>query len=380
MLLSIEFYKPYADGLAAEGTVAVESMSLACGKAVRIADDTGYLKLADMPAAFPKGSNAVSIVCRILADRIQNTDSYATVLTWGDSGNWSKGRLIKIGMLKALGQGPRITVGTKTCGDATSIETYTSVRAYRSDMGTPRQRWMTVGFTYSRCEENSGSVFTLYFDGEQVDRATKVGFDLAAQGFAIGAMWDGSSHFRGLIDEVQVYDKALSAGEMRLVAERLANNGALPNALPKKPSVTVAAGATLNVAANESVASLSGAGTVNVAPLATLAVGSSDGFTGTFAGAGTLAPTELKVVSLASLPVLATPGALSFGATGTLDWAKAATSSDWVTVATAAKGISGVENLSDWTTTGRTDIRFKLSADGKSLLAKVKTGIVLIVR
>ena len=213
-----------------------------------------------------------------------------------------------------------------------------------------------------------------------MDRATKVGFDLAAQGFAIGAMWDGSSHFRGLIDEVQVYDKALSAGEMRLVAERLANNGALPNALPKKPSVTVAAGATLNISANESVASLSGAGTVNIAPLATLAVGSSDTFTGTFAGAGTLAPTHLKVDSLPSQPVLATQGALTFGATGTLDWAKGAVPSGWVTVATAAKGISGVENLSDWTTTGRTDIRFKLSADGKSLLAKVGLGLMLIFR
>ena len=362
------------------GTVAVESKSLACGKAVRIADDTGYLKLADMPAAFPKGSNAVSIVCRILADRIQNTDSYATVLTWGDSGNWSKGKLIKVGMLKSTGQGPRITVGTKTCGDATSIETYTSVRAYRSDVGTARLRWLTVGITYSRCEEKSGSVFTLYFDGEQVDRAVNVGFDLAAQGFAVGAMSDGTSHFRGLIDEVQIYDRPLSAGEMRLVAEQLANSGELPAALPKKPSVTVAAGATLNISANESVASLSGAGSVNVAPLATLAVGSSEDFTGTFAGEGTLAPTELKVVSLASLPVLATPGALSFGATGTLDWAKGAVPSGWVTVATAAKGILGVENLSGWTSTGRTDIRFKLSADGKSLLARIKPGIVLIFR
>lgn len=144
--------------------------------------------------------------------------------------------------------------------------------------------------------------------------------------------------------------------------------------------MTVAAGATLNISANESVASLSGAGSVNVAPLATLAVGSSDGFTGTFAGAGTLAPTELKVVSLASLPVLATPGALSFGATGTLDWAKGAVPSGWVTVATAAKGIFGVENLSGWTSTGREDIQFKLSADGKSLLARIKPGIVLIVR
>ena len=360
------------------GDVTSETSEFTCGRAVRIMRETGYFKLDSVPETFPKGSNTFSVVCRMRAEELQSDSYYPTALAWGNANNYSSGQLVKIGLCKTRG-GPRITFGSPTAESDDRKSWY-----FTSSMGTERLRWVTVVCVFNQWEESASCVSRVYYDGRLVaswsKENTEAKMNLQPQDFCIGSLATGESHFDGLIDEVRVYDRMLSEGQVRLISEQLSNSGEIPEALPKKPSVTVAAGATLNISANESVTALSGAGTVNVAPLATLAVGSSDGFTGTFAGEGTLATSQLKVDSLGSLPVLATPGALSFGASGSIDWGEDVVPAGWMTVATAAKGILGVENLSGWTSTGRTDIRFKLSADGKSLLAKVKTGLVLIVR
>lgn len=106
---------------------------------------------------------------------------------------------------------------------------------------------------------------------------------------------DGSRHgqFSGLVDDVQIFDRALSAGEIDLITRRLAagagkSEAETPSVLPGTASASVADGAMLNISSTETLASISGAGTVNISPLATLTVRSLSGFTGRLTGYGSV--------------------------------------------------------------------------------------------
>ena len=119
-----------------------------------------------------------------------------------------------------------------------------------------------------------------------VDERFDIGSDLASGG-------GRSNKFLGLVDDVQVFDRALSAGEVDLITRRLAAGAGkaaqtTPKVLPETVKVTVAADAKLTVSADETVDALAGAGTVEISPLASLTVTDMRGFTGSLAGYGTI--------------------------------------------------------------------------------------------
>ena len=156
-------------------------------------------------------------------------------------------------------------------------------------MGTERSRWVTAAFTYSPNKYTT----KLYADGEYVSQEEYSPSDISAQDFSIGSNYAGTQNFYGLIDDVRIYDKTLSAAQVRLVAEQLeAVKGtsdaadATSAVLSREPSVDVAAGATLSVSSVEAISSLSGAGTVEVSRLAELTVDDIGGFSGSLAGYG----------------------------------------------------------------------------------------------
>ena len=135
----------------------------------------------------------------------------------------------------------------------------------------------------------------VYVDGEYASGKSFVVSDIAAENFAIGSNYAGTQNFYGLIDDVQIYGCTLSSGQIRMIAERLeAGKGAAgqtscrESVLPAATDVTVADGATLRVASDESIDSLAGAGTVEISPLASLTVTDMRGFTGSLAGYGTI--------------------------------------------------------------------------------------------
>ncbi len=103
-----------------------------------------------------------------------------------------------------------------------------------------------------------------------------------------GASYGSGGYFNGALSDVNVFSSALSAAQVAA----LYNN--LNSLLPATSPVSVAAGATLNLASAQTVGSLSGAGTVtdSIATTPTLTVGtdnSSQTFSGLLQdGAGTL--------------------------------------------------------------------------------------------
>lgn len=349
--------------------VEVEEGGLICGKAARVKDDSGYFKLETVPELFPQGEKELTIIYRVKPDTEQISDGFGTVLTWGDANAWAKGWLVKLGMRNGRG-GVRLTV----CGKTEEDQQHDFVENnYYSVIGTERLRWQTIAVTYSPQRDNTKRIMQVYYDGKMAYKLETLGeekaLNLKPQDFAIGAMSTGTGRFRGLIDDVQIYDKALSSGQIRYLSEQLSGVGG-DSVLEANTAVVVAQNAKFKVASNERISSIAGEGAVEIAPLATLSVGSIRDFAGTLTGNGTVELNDLAVSTLEGLPFRTTCG-ISFAANGTIDWAKDLYTDGWTALVTADSGIVGVENLASWPINGFSGrIRFSLSQDGKSLLGK----------
>ena len=272
--------------LAMAGDVSIEAGDSICGKAARFSSASGFFKLDEFPSAIPSSSNAVTFIVRYRPDKTQNGTYYPGIVMWGDTAGWDVGKLVKISTEKDTPASIRLTIGGQN---------YAPGGFYRTDMGTERSRWITMAFVCSpKIDEAGKSCVKLYVDGEYVEQRESC-VNVTAKEFSIGSNYGGTQNFYGLIDDVQIYDSALSSGQIRLIAERLeASKGVAGGAsapastLLREPPVAVASGATLRVASEERIAALSGAGTVEVSPLASLTVRDMRGFSGSLTGYGTV--------------------------------------------------------------------------------------------
>ena len=268
------------------GEVTLVEGEAICGKAARFSSASGFFKLDEFPSAIPSSSNAVTFIVRYRPDKTQNGTYYPGIVMWGDTAGWNVGKLVKISTEKDTPASIRLTIGGQN---------YAPGGFYRTDMGTERSRWITMAFVCSpKIDEAGKSCVKLYVDGEYVEQRES-GVDVTAKEFSIGSNYAGTQNFYGLIDDVQIYDSALSSGQIRLIAEQLeASKGVAGGAsapastLLREPPVAVASGATLRVASEERIAALSGAGTVEVSPLASLTVRDMRGFSGSLTGYGTV--------------------------------------------------------------------------------------------
>lgn len=272
--------------LTKSGEVALEAGEAICGKAARFSSASGFFKLDEFPSAIPSSSNAVTFIVRYRPDKTQNGTYYPGIVMWGDTAGWNMGKLVKISTEKETPASIRLTIGGQN---------YAPGGFYRTDMGTERSRWITMAFVCSpKIDKADKSCVKLYVDGEYVEQRES-GVDVTAKEFSIGSNYGGTQNFYGLIDDVQIYDSALSSGQIRLISEGLESmKGSVGEAhahtavLSSAPDVAVAADATLRVASNEAIAALSGAGTVEVSPLASLTVRDMRGFSGSLTGHGTV--------------------------------------------------------------------------------------------
>ena len=272
--------------LTKSGEVTLEAGEAICGKAARFSSASGFFKLDEFPSAIPSSSNAVTFIVRYRPDKTQDGTYYPSIVMWGDTTGWKEGKLVKISTEKETPASIRLTIGGQN---------YSPDGFYRTDMGTERSRWITMAFVCSpKIDEAGKSCVKLYVDGEYVEQRES-GVDVTAKEFSIGSNYVGTQNFYGLIDDVQIYDSALSTGQIRLIAEGLESmKGSVGEAhahtavLSSAPDVAVAADATLRVASNEAIAALSGAGTVEVSPLASLTVRDMRGFSGRLTGYGTV--------------------------------------------------------------------------------------------
>ena len=365
--------------LTMSGEVTLEAGDFICGKAARFSASSGFFTLDTFPTGvIPSGDVAFTVVGRYRADTSQSTSYNPAVVRWGEASKWETGGLFILG----TGSGPDVSSRLTMC----DIHGGNS-RFYRTKMGTDRSRWMTVAAVIGPKSSNRRRI-RLYVDGELVSDVTNGSADsLVAQEFSIGSSVAGDRNFYGLIDDVRIYDKTLSAGQIRLIAEQMeaakGPGGAADAAitvLPQEPSVDVAAGATLKVSSVETIASLSGAGTVDVATLGSLAVAKLDGFSGTVTGAGVLGIADDAVIEFGdgSNPVVDAAGTVSLGSNVTVNATFTYGRCDLL----RATSFVGLENLATWRVAlpGGRGGSLGLSKDGYSIVVKTPRGCAIFIR
>ncbi len=139
--------------------------------------------------------------------------------------------------------------------------------------------------------DRTAGVARLYTDGRLVATSEAVGdLDIDPAGvFSVGLRTTRPKlALEAYIDDVQVFDRALSAYEVKSLV-RAFGTGTVGTVLPATSAVSVAAGATLKaVGPGHEIASLTGEGTLEIAADASIAVKGEKEFTGAVTGAGEL--------------------------------------------------------------------------------------------
>jgi len=69
--------------------------------------------------------------------------------------------------------------------------------------------WQHIGFTIS-----SGDQVTFYINGVDGGTSTLIGINTALNSYKIGDGWNSGDNFNGLMDEVQIYNRALTFSEI----------------------------------------------------------------------------------------------------------------------------------------------------------------------
>ena len=360
------------------GAIEAACDDFACGGTVRLSGSQ-YLALAAYNSdLLPKTNHPFTVICRYKADTDQSANT--SVISLGGSAtsaNINSGNIIKLGPGKNKTLAARYVAGaTYDMLDGTG----------RSEYGADRQRWVTAAIVYSPRTDKRDNVVKCYLDGVEVsdDRNTSInivderldiGSDLAKEG-------GRSGYFSGLIDDVQVYNCALSAGEIDLITRRLAAGAG--ESAPRTPavantevSVGIAGNSVLRVRSTESVKSLSGAGDVEIASLSSLSVDGISGFSGQVSGAGVMRISDGAVLDFGdgSVPVLRSSGIVELGVGVSVN----SSLPRGAHVLIQADAFSGVDNLSTWTQADGKRVRFKISPDGKNLTMRMQDGFIVIV-
>lgn len=378
---------------ASNGEVAFESGDAICGKAARFSSTSGFLKLDTFPTdIIPTGSATFTAIVRYRPDFAQQSENniYPAIMGWGDDGGWSAGTLFRIGVKPGQSSSARVLLRNA------NIE---SDNTYRSTLGNERTRWYTVALVYAVPGMDNvvgGGTYAaaarMFIDGEHYKSSGQwQALDIAARDFCIGSNADGKKTFYGLVDDVQIYDSALTDGQIRMITEQLeASKGksttetAVPaSVLTAQPDVTVAQGAKLKVASVETIGTLSGAGAIEIEPLARLNVSGVNGFSGSVTGEGLVGVADNTTVEFGdgSEPVLVLDRPLALGANVTVN---SSARGGKLLLAHASEFVD-VENLATWTAVlpGNRQYKFEIadSTDGgKDLRLVIPSGLLIIVR
>ncbi len=364
--------------------VTFEAGDAICGKAARFSGKTGsgYLKLDSFPSAIiPSGQSTFTAIARYRPDTTQVKNGALCVVGWGTIDNMANGSLFRIGPYEQNNESARFVVKSSSVS---------APGTFCSSLGNDRTRWYTVAVVYQPSFNGTSGVYNFYVDGAFVKSGGAANYNITAQDFAIGAAYNGGKAFTGLVDDIQIYDCALSDGQIRMIAElfeaskgKATTGSDIPaGVFVDQPDVTVASGATLKVASVETVGNLSGAGSVEIAPLGRLNVASSDGFAGAVTGNGAIGfadGAELDIGNgAASLLDIDYPVTLGSNVNVTAN-----VRSGRFLIAHAPSFV-GEENIDSWTATLPIDrsYRFVLAnaAGGKSLYLVVDSGLILILR
>ena len=368
--------------LTVRGTASVVTDDEADGKALSLAGG-GYLEFASgtVPTSFPTSTVSqnvsYSVVCRYRPAYVSERPNQC-VMAWGGSSDLSN-------MSGGLAVRCSRTVAEVTAGGKSFSASDDFIRAHSA---SAEQNWATVVVVYDALSydgDQSKRKVRWYLNGVRQTVVTKGWVIMPDNNFYIGS-YGNSYKFNGLIDDVAVYDRAFSDEEARIVTRTLsAHNGGLsPKCFATPPDVTVAEGATLKVATSEPVKSLSGAGTVVVDRLATVAPESMSGFTGSVEGLGEFKYPAGHVFSIADtatgLPLVSHGGTLALGSNVVFNVGRSDQGKFIVLHADGGVACDDLASLSAAGMSNAGSVKFSLVNGGKDLQMKVPAGMVILFR
>ena len=335
------------------------------------------------PDVFPSGSTAFTVSIRYRPMMADDSTSYS-YFGWGDN-TVPKG----FPQLNLLGSPRRDCIAYESGGTSSLMLTDEHHTMVNDEGG-----WTHLVVTYDpRAKE-----LKCYREGNLV--ATKTGLELtiAAKKFHVGANANGyvstSSHF----DDVQIYDCALRADQVKLLVRSLETGRADP-VLPATSPVVVSDGARLAVSGDTHVfASLSGAGEVSLANGAAFRLAGGKSFAGTVTGNGLVRLSsgaslksaqlvssdvcveENAVVSFADLPLAVTTGDAWLPASGTVSLAGPLPEPGFYPIVDAGC-VRLVDGIGGWTLADcPAGVRAKLTVRNGVPGVKVGSGLVLIFK
>ena len=365
-----------ANGADPDAKVTFESGADICGKAARFQLDKGFLRLETFPEGIvPVGDTNFSVIVRYRPDTKQAGDRGAPcIVGWGAT-DMNAGKLFRMGTDPDYGSSS-ISVRAIVKGSTTIYYSDT----LRSKLGNDRMRWYIAAFVYRK-----GGECRLFSDGTRVGRMTGKVFALTPEMFSVGSSWIGNKDYTGLIDDIQIYDCALSDEQVRMKTEELQASKGLPatdaafpvGVLGDAPAVTVASGATLNVSSTENSGNLSGAGAVNIALGSRLNITGNRGFSGTLAGEGTVGVADNAVLDFGNgtAPLIVLDRPLVLGANVSVR----TTATEGRLLIAQAPSFTGTENLASWTATvNNWPSHFVISFDGNKLYLSVQNASLLL--
>ena len=355
----------------AQPNVTFESGDYICGKAARFTSTSGCLRRETFPeGVIPSGNTEFTLVVRYRPDTTQISANISRIVGWGTTGT---GEMFALGTDKSDMGSVRAMLTDNNGAIASGMD--------RTAIGSDHTRWYTAALAYDKTK------LRIYVDGAlALTQTAKVDYNLVGGRLCIGSSFTGTRDFYGLVDDIQIFDKVLTAGQIRQVAEQLeaskgkaATSTATPlGVLADQPDVVIDNGATLLVASNENIGGLSGAGTVALASFGRLNVSGVGDFSGTVTGDGLVGIADGATLEFGdgSSPLLAIDRPLALGANVTIN----TTATQGRLLLAEAESFIDTDNLATWTATvGNRTYKVAVSQDGTELYLSIQNGTVLIL-
>ncbi len=353
------------------GNLALVENAEVNGKAAKLTSQGAYLTRTEtgLPTNFPTGDSAFTVNVRVAG-----------------SGNAQDVTLFSMGDVTTSNQSFRVDNGNYPRQIGYSV-TGISGNATLMD-GFLGNTFVDYTFVF----DSTAKTMTCYRDGVMTLAPRTVSPTIAANG-TINIAYNPakSSHFEGTLDDVQVFNSALTPGQVRHLVQSTCVRGASA-VLPVASPVSVAADATLRIAMPgvTTAASLSGEGTVSLLTNSLFQVSSVTNFSGSISGSGEFALSEGGVLACSmEAPAIDMTGTLRLPSVATVRFAESAQvmASDTRRTYLVARAtqLTGATDLTGWTClldgeapAGNMPVTFLIK--GGDVYAKVRRGFVFMIK
>ena len=229
------------------------------------------------PENLPTGRSPFTVSCRY---NPRLNSQISVLVSWGDT-SAAKGYFL-VGTDTYERRRPMFGYSVASTSTAKATDAFTNMTHCTSGSSAA---WTHVVCTYD------GSTVRAYQDGHLACAPkTGVTLDIKPLNLCVGKMPSGDSPFVGKLDDIQIFDVAMTPEQVRSFSRGLKNAGGREGpVLPETAVVSVAAGARFGIAGTaQKLKSLSGAGMLELGEGGETMLDATDSFTGTLSGRGRL--------------------------------------------------------------------------------------------